>query len=1472
MSGAEPSPDGNPQRPAPGPTPTGYQRTQGGGFKWVPPTPERLSQMLPQYEIEALVGRGGMGAVYRGRQKALDRPVAIKILPPEVDDEDASYTLRFKNEAKIMAKLDHPAIVPVYDFGETGEGQLYFVMSFINGTDVHQMIQQQGRLPPEHALAITAHVCDALKYAHDHGVVHRDIKPSNVLINMEGQVKVADFGLAKVDDPSQSSGLTKTGLAMGTPDYVAPETLTLGMTVDGRADLYAVGVMLYQMLTGNVPRGAFKPASVMIPGIDPRFDLIATKAMQHDRDERYQTAAEIRRDLDVILTTPMVQHGGKASAAIPKQSLAQKPVAKGPQKPMGKSANVPVRQEAAAAAAPNHQSPVVDHKSKAPLFIGLGAAAAIAVGAFVVMGGKKEAQPKVGQAAGLPESSIATQRVAPPSSAAPIKVREEPKVGQASSLPKAATKMVAPPSAPAAAPISNLKSPISNPATAAFPPGKWVKVYTKAEDLPAELRKPDSGVKFEDGWIRFGGQQRTLKVQTTPVRNFGIKLRALKSADDAAYARIALRAGSDLATWYQGGTWGAGSGTLALQRWNKVGDKETLKARRISAPNANEIYALEVGVVGSRVIGRFNDTTLSVGSDDALHTGTAHIYGAEDIRDIEVINLDGLSEAEALKIVGVDEKGNDLRQSATVAATSRAPSVSKSPPLPVSASSPKFAPGQWVKLFTKFEDLPEDLRKPDSGVKFGDGWLKSVKRINLPSLGPPTVTNLGLRVTFKGVDKDAAGFLATIGLRYDDVDSSSVLSLRQYSHSIQLARIGLVTKKHPVRPSDLILHTERIFSPVDRSWAIEFAVVGKSLIGRVDGKLMPVVESGKPEQGRMPGSVISANSIRDIEVINLDGLPEAEALRILGVDEKGNDLRALAAKQAEQQKAQAQQVDAIGAIPELKTLHEQLVKLQAERVAAPFATDVAALNTSYLGGLDREIEKEKKAGRLDGVIALEAEKKLIAVAGVTDPGTPGSMSRATAMRIPAEDDDTTPANLKGLRQIYRTAFAKLEATRAANLKLLTDPLSLRLKQLESTLTQKNRVPDAKLVREYREGLGQSGPFSPLSGTSVPVPSGTAQGTVRATKKFPPGDDRKAAEWVLSVGGGVQIRMGNQYTTIRDTADLPRGKFDLFQVFLEFRNTAPKAPCTDLAPLAGLRELRNLQLSTAPLGDAAFEVVPSLPGLAVFRAENLDLSDAVFAHFASANLSSLVIHSSKQIIGEKIRALSQSKALTSLTLQGCGLTEAGLREIARLPALTLLNVGYSPVSDAELPQLSALTKLVDFSARKTGISVSALASMQAWRDLRKLDLDIKPGEMAAGCERLSQAFPKVEAFGFHGLDDWNYTADDLRGLKAFPKLSNLTIWNTKLRDEAVDGLLDLDKLDTLRLDGCSLLTDAALETLSRHKRLDELLMMSLQIDGASLTHLAKLRSLKKLEIRSCPNLTGAAIAAFEKARPDVKVTR
>ena len=302
--------------------------SSGGPLRWEPPAPEELQGMLPQYEITALIGRGGMGAVYRGMQLTLDRAVAIKILPPGLDETDATYSERFRNEALAMAKLNHPGIVAVYDFGSTSNGMLYIVLQFVDGTDVAQMMAKQGRLPAAHAMSITAHVCDALKYAHERGIVHRDIKPANIMVGYDGVVKVADFGLAKMSKGGDSTGMTQSGLAMGTMHYIAPEALTLGVAVDHRADIYAMGVMLYHMLTGGLPQGMFELPSQQVPGLDPRYDGIISRALRNDRALRYQTVVELRRELDAIIAQPVARveaNARKAPAALNTMERPQRP-------------------------------------------------------------------------------------------------------------------------------------------------------------------------------------------------------------------------------------------------------------------------------------------------------------------------------------------------------------------------------------------------------------------------------------------------------------------------------------------------------------------------------------------------------------------------------------------------------------------------------------------------------------------------------------------------------------------------------------------------------------------------------------------------------------------------------------------------------------------------------------------------------------------------------------------------------------------------------------------------------------------------------------------------------------------------------------------------------------------------------------------------------------------------------------------
>jgi len=270
--------------------------TPPGGF--VPLKPEQLAEKFPQLEIIELLGHGGMGAVYKARQKQLDRLVALKILPPEVG-QNPTFAERFMREARSLAKLNHPEIVTVYDFGHTEDGLYYFLMEFIDGTDLRRIIQAR-EITSEQALAIVPKICEALHYAHKKGIVHRDIKPENILLDTEGNVKIADFGLARLlDKPTSAYTLTQSGQRMGTPHYMAPEQIEHPQEVDHRADIYSLGVVFYEMLTGELPIGRFAPPSKKVH-VDVRLDEIVLHTLEKEPELRYQQASEIKTDVETV--------------------------------------------------------------------------------------------------------------------------------------------------------------------------------------------------------------------------------------------------------------------------------------------------------------------------------------------------------------------------------------------------------------------------------------------------------------------------------------------------------------------------------------------------------------------------------------------------------------------------------------------------------------------------------------------------------------------------------------------------------------------------------------------------------------------------------------------------------------------------------------------------------------------------------------------------------------------------------------------------------------------------------------------------------------------------------------------------------------------------------------------------------------------------------------------------------------------
>src|SRR4051812_18960449 len=264
-------------------------------------------QVLAGYRIEGLVGRGGMGVVYRATQLALERPVALKLITPDLA-EDESFRERFKRESRTAAQIEHPHVIPVHEAGEA-DGQLFIAMRLIDGVDLREVIRRNGRVDPSRAVALLSQIASALDAAHARGLVHRDIKPGNVLIAVEDgrdHAYLTDFGLSK--QLGSESAVTKTGMFVGTVDYIAPEQIR-GLPLDARSDVYSLGCLLFHTLTGRVPferdtdvakifaHMSEPPPAVReeVPGVPPELDGVLRRAMAKEPADRYPSAADLGR-------------------------------------------------------------------------------------------------------------------------------------------------------------------------------------------------------------------------------------------------------------------------------------------------------------------------------------------------------------------------------------------------------------------------------------------------------------------------------------------------------------------------------------------------------------------------------------------------------------------------------------------------------------------------------------------------------------------------------------------------------------------------------------------------------------------------------------------------------------------------------------------------------------------------------------------------------------------------------------------------------------------------------------------------------------------------------------------------------------------------------------------------------------------------------------------------------------------------
>ena len=270
------------------------------------PDPAVLSELFPGYDIDVLIAIGGMGAVYRAVQRSLDRVVAIKILPREFG-ADPTFRESFEDEAKAMARLNHPNLIGVFDFGEV-DGMLFIIMEFVSGGSLYHHAYGQALTGVLAGQLIEA-VCEGLSHAHRHGILHRDIKPANIMLDSLGQPKIGDFGLARVIGKQVEAGET----VYGTPHYTAPEVINHPASVDARADIFSIGVMLHELLTTKLPANDPRPPS-MIAGCDLRFDAIVKRATNPLPELRYPTAEAMGLEIKNVVESLVASQLRSASA------------------------------------------------------------------------------------------------------------------------------------------------------------------------------------------------------------------------------------------------------------------------------------------------------------------------------------------------------------------------------------------------------------------------------------------------------------------------------------------------------------------------------------------------------------------------------------------------------------------------------------------------------------------------------------------------------------------------------------------------------------------------------------------------------------------------------------------------------------------------------------------------------------------------------------------------------------------------------------------------------------------------------------------------------------------------------------------------------------------------------------------------------------------------------------------------------
>jgi serine/threonine protein kinase len=1450
---------------------------------WQPPSLEEMQAMLPQYHFDSLLGRGGMGAVYKAVQVSLDRPVAIKVLPGDlIDDTDSQFAERFKNEARTMAKMNHPSIVNVYDFGETQTGLLFIVMEFIDGTDVSKMIAAQGKLPEEYALSITAHVCDALNYAHRSGVIHRDIKPANILINMEGAVKVADFGLAKQSDASMS-GLTKTNMAMGTPDFVAPEALMPGVPLDGRADLYAIGVMLYQMLTGEIPRGMWTMPGMKL-GTDPRFDAIIGKAMQTDREARYQSAADIRKDLDTILTIPRAL--SQPQHAAPSPSPAHSTQQHAAQGPRGAQDKKPAEK-------PQTQPPL-PKKSRAGLIVGLGTMAALAMGGYLWLktpASKTSSPVAAGTFAAEiaklpPEQQIerVRQRIMQLNKGADVKMKPVIKNGQLESLELNRTGDVTDLSPVAALKdIKGFASYYMGVTDFSFlrglPLERLVIMQSKVTDLSMLKGMPLQQVRLVN---IFATDLRALA--DTPVEDLTVNMSPLS---DLSFARkMPLK-------------------VLHIEQ-TKVRDLTPIKGKAIETLTCDAAVASDPAN---------RDTLRSLALLKRINgTATADFWKNIESSSVPppvraaVQTLDLLSLTDPVKdrvaASGLIDKNQWKREGGALVF------------VPDGKSGKLAAP---VALDCRDYEIEFKARKHSGNDRIHvDVPLRNGRILPLIFNSP------GRKVLNEkeGLDWGAAsnGEFHVVIRVIDGTGSSDRIIIERKTPNVKqmadwsgdLDKLAKAGEDHPGFPKQPVTS---VFVMRDKyeieTWTLR--------VFEGTAKVLREAPAPPSQPAVVPTPVAAVSPAM------------SESAAAVAPKSSASTMPATPVAPPEPAVTPAPATDAVS----LKLAEiEAKFKTAFDRDAgSTYKAQIATLNTGYTAALDRALAAASKAGNLNEAVALREEKQRM----------------AEGKALPPADLDTLTESLKKLRATWRSSEAGYARQRDAKAVPLFDTYDKALEAFQTELTKQNKIDDALRVKTARDELAAR------RGASAPPPEEKLAGAKPA--KTTPSSTvaseassswRKAAEWILSLGGELHIRRtdGGE-PTVKEAKDLPGGRFDILSITLDMPpGKGAQVTDDDFTRLSGLRDLESVRLahltSLTGSGFAAFAAsADSMRSFAVYNsplqpqhmglitqfknlrllelnrapsltAESLtkiqvfkeltqlrllgqmNLTDKTLMQLAGLTKLTELSIPATAVTDEGLVALKGMKALTSVDLGGCkGITGSGLAHLAGARELARIHLAHSEVTDVALAHLSGLTRLRDLTLNQTQITDDGIRHLAQLKELQSLELGTKgisgsSLNLLSGCKNLTR-------LDLYDRSNPAMTAVDDAGLQALaaaglPRLSELSFSGepvtdagmaclsamklTRLRTSESPGLegmryiAAISTLEWLELGGGEL-SDAGLAVLAGVKSLKTLDIQASQITDAGLKVLYDMRGLKALTLKKS-KATQAGLDALSKARPDLKV--